>query len=77
VQQAAQRIRECEQERRVLFYAVGVRGANMARLRQIVTREPIDMRQKSFHKVIEFLSAGVAMIAQGRLDEEGPLPMEG
>src|SRR5688572_19622324 len=43
VQHAAQRIREREAHKGVAFFAVGVEGANMTRLAQIVVRGPVKL----------------------------------
>jgi len=46
VEQAAQRIKDEENKKRVAFFAVGVEGTNMTRLSEIVVRSPLQLRPK-------------------------------
>ena len=76
---AAKRIAEEEAKRSVLFFAIGVRGADIARLRQVVTRDPIDLAGQSFQEMIDYLSKSVSALSQARFEseEQRPLPLPG
>ncbi len=76
---AIRRIAEEEAKRSVLFFAIGVRGADIARLRQMVVREPIDLADQSFQEMIDYLSKSVSALSQARLEseEQRPLPRPG
>src|SRR5262249_30173921 len=75
VEHAAQRIREEESKKSVMFFGVGVRGADIARLSQIVVREPVDLSGQSFQDLIDYLSRSVSALSQSRFDEEEQKPM--
>ena len=76
---ARQRIADEEAKRSVLFFAIGVRGADIVRLSQMVVREPIDLAGQTFQEMIDYLSKSVSALSQARLEseEQRPLPMPG
>ncbi len=77
IEQAAQRIKEDEANSRVAFFAVGVEGANMARLSQIVARSPLKLVGLNFQEMFIWLSASMQRVSQSRMDEQIPLPPPG
>ena len=77
IEQAAQRIKEDEDNKRVAFFAVGVEGANMTRLSQIVTRSPLKLVGLNFQEMFIWLSASMQRVSQSRMDEQIPLPPPG
>ncbi|HLK60242.1 MAG TPA: VWA domain-containing protein [Chthonomonadaceae bacterium] len=79
VEQAMLRVQEEEAKKSVLFFAIGVEGADMARLSQIVVRPPIDLKGQSFRELIDYLSRSVSALSQSRFDseEQRPLPPPG
>lgn len=74
---AAQRIREDEQAKRVAFFAVGVEGANIERLRGIGAREPVRLRGLNFRELFVWLSGSMQTVARSRPDEQVPLAPAG
>ena len=74
VEQAAQRIKDEETNNRVAFFAMGVEGANMTRLAQIVVRSPLKLKELNFQEVFIWLSASMQRVSQSQLDEQLPLP---
>jgi uncharacterized protein YegL len=74
VEQAAQRIKEDEAQKRVAFFAVGVENANMQRLTQIAERTPMKLRGLNFVDLFVWLSASMQAVAQSRPDEQLALP---
>jgi len=77
IEQAAQRIKEDEDNKRVAFFAVGVEGANMTRLSQIVSRSPLKLVGLNFQEMFIWLSASMQRVSQSRMDEQIPLPPPG
>ena len=74
---AAQRIKEEESNNRVAFFAMGVEGADMTRLSQIVVRSPLKLRELNFQEVFIWLSASMHRVSHSRVDEQLPLPPSG
>jgi uncharacterized protein YegL len=77
IEQAAQRIREDEDNKRVAFFAVGVEGANMTRLSQLTSRSPLKLVGLNFQEMFIWLSASMQRVSQSRMDEQIPLPPPG
>jgi len=77
VEQAAQRIKEDEANKRIAFFAVGVEGANMARLSQIVVRTPIQLKGLNFQEMFIWLSTSMQRVSQSKPDEQVALPPPG
>jgi uncharacterized protein YegL len=77
VQQAAQRIRDDENNKRVAFFAVGVEGADMERLRQIAVRTPVKLIGLNFVEMFVWLSRSTQAVSHSRVDEQVALPPPG
>lgn len=77
VEQAAQRIKDDEVNKRVAFFAVGVEGANMERLAQIVVRTPLKLRGLNFQEMFIWLSASMQRVSQSKPDDQVALPPPG
>lgn len=77
VEAAAQRLRSDEAAKRVAFFAVGVEGANMQRLAQIVVRTPVKLVGLNFTEMFVWLSRSMEKVAQSRTDEQVALPPPG
>ncbi len=77
VELAAQRIREDEAARRVAFFAVGVKDADMARLTDIVVRTPLRLEGLNFVEMFVWLSASMQRISQSKPDDQVALPPPG
>ena len=77
IEQAAQRIKEDEDNKRVAFFAVGVEGANITRLSQIVNRSPLKLVGLNFQEMFIWLSESMQRVSQSRMDEQIPLPPPG
>ena len=52
-----------EQHKEFAFYAVGVEGANMQKLEEITTREPLRLRGLSFNELFQWLSSSLRSVA--------------
>jgi uncharacterized protein YegL len=74
VEQAAQRIKDEEAQKRLAFFAVGVENANMARLQEIAERMPIKLTGLNFDDMFVWLSANMQAVAQSRPDQQLALP---
>jgi Uncharacterized protein encoded in toxicity protection region of plasmid R478, contains von Willebrand factor (vWF) domain len=77
VAQAAQRIRDDETNKRVVFFAVGVENANMARLGEIVLRTPLKLKGLHFAEMFLWLSRSMSKISQSKVDDIVALPPPG
>jgi len=77
VAQAAQRIRDDEANKRVVFFAVGVENANMARLGEIVVRTPLKLKGLNFAEMFLWLSSSMSKISQSKVDDIVALPPPG
>jgi uncharacterized protein YegL len=71
---AMQRIREAEAGRKVAFFAVGVRGANMKLLARISVRPPLHLDGLRFSDLFAWLSASTARAAASPGEEQVSLP---
>lgn len=77
IQQAAQRIRDDEQNKRVAFFAVGVEEANLDRLRQLTVRTPVRLIGLNFVEMFVWLSRSTQAVSHSRVDEQVALPPPG
>lgn len=77
VEDAARRVRAEEADRRVAFFAVGVEGADIARLEKIAVRTPVKLIGLNFVEMFVWLSASMQKISQSQVDEQVALPPPG
>lgn len=77
VQRASQRIQQEEENKRVAFFAVGVEGANMTRLGEIVQRTPVKLKGLDFREMFIWLSASMQRVSHSQIDEQVALPPPG
>ena len=73
-QGAAQRVREEEEKRRILFFTVGVEGADMITLKQIAPRPPVALNGLDFRSLFVWLSASMKRVSSGKVGEAVALP---
>lgn len=73
IDRAAQRIRDEEKEKKVVFFGVGVEGVNMPRLSQIVDRSPKKLQGLNFAEMFLWLSVNMTGVSHSKLDEQVPL----
>ncbi len=74
VEAAARRIKEDEAQKQVVFFAVGVKNADMKRLAQIVERPPRKLKGLNFIDLFIWLSASMHAVAQSSPYEQLVLP---
>ncbi|BDA76276.1 von Willebrand factor, type A (plasmid) [Calothrix sp. PCC 7716] len=76
---AAHRIQEDEANRRLLFFAVGVQGANMQILKQIAPpeRPPVLLNGLDFSSLFIWLSTSMKRVSSGKVGEVLALPPVG
>ena len=77
VEQAAERIRSYETGQHVVFFAVGVGGADMARLKQLVVRTPLKLNGLNFREMFIWLSGSLQAVSQSKIDEQKALSPPG
>jgi uncharacterized protein YegL len=78
-QSAAQRLRKAEDNRQLLFFAVGVEGAEFEVLKQIVSpeRSPVQLNGLDFRSLFIWLSASMKRVSSGKVGEAVELPAVG
>ncbi|MGM3307926.1 vWA domain-containing protein [Anabaena sp. WFMT] len=78
-QSAAQRVREAEEQRRMLFFTVGVQGADMNKLREIAPpeRPPVMLNGLDFRSLFVWLSTSMKRVSSGKVGAAVALPPVG
>jgi uncharacterized protein YegL len=77
-QAAAAQLREEEARKGVLFFSVGVEGADMQILGQFSTlRTPLRLRGLAFNELFQWLSKSLSSVAHSKPGEQTPLPPVG
>lgn len=78
-QYAAQKLKDAEASRRLLFFAVGVRGADFNTLKQITppSRLPVQLNGLDFRSLFVWLSSSMKRISCGKVGEAVELPPVG
>ena len=69
VVRATQMVKEGEEKKKFLFYAVGVDNANMENLKAISVRDPVKLKGLRFRDLFQWLSASLATVSRSRPDE--------
>ena len=70
IEQATQRIKADEASKHVAFFAVGVEGADMTRLTQLVVRTPVKLIGLNFAEMFVWLSASMQAVSQSKIDDQ-------
>jgi uncharacterized protein YegL len=78
-QLAAKRLKDAEAQRRLLFFAVGVEGANFTVLNQISSSErpALQLNGLDFRSLFVWLSSSMRRISSGKIGEAVELPPVG
>lgn len=71
--QAVQRVHDAEGRKKVAFFAVGVAGANMARLSELSVREPVRLKGLNFEGMFLWLSASLSTVSHSNPGDTVPL----
>ena len=71
---AAQRVKQAEAENRVLFFSVGVQGADMETLKQISNNPPVLLNGLDFRDLFQWLSNSMKRVSSGKIGEAIELP---
>lgn len=73
-QTAAEAVREGEASKKFAFFAIGVKGADMDKLRQISgTREPLSLDGLKFRELFSWLSSSLRSVSRSTPGTEVPL----
>jgi len=75
--EAVHRVHEAENNKRAVFYAVGVEGADMGRLSELCVRTPLRLKGLSFVEMFVWLSRSAQQVAKSMPDEQVALQPPG
>jgi len=73
VEEGSQKIKWEEEKKGVAFFAVGVEGADMDKLTQMVVRTPLKLKGLSFRELFQWLSASIQSVSHSQVGEQVPL----
>ena len=74
---AAQRIQEEEATKRVVFFGVGVEGADIPILSEIVVRTPMRLRGLNFNELFVWLSRSMLAVSESTVGDQVALQPPG
>jgi uncharacterized protein YegL len=77
--QAAEQVRQEEGRKGLLFFGIGVEGADMEKLDRFTAegRPPLKLRGLAFNELFQWLSKSLAAVAHSQIGEQVPLPPVG
>ena len=77
LEHVATRVQAEEEAKRIAFFAIGVEGANMTRLSQLVVRAPVKLRGLNFVEMFVWLSRSAQAVSHSKISDQVALPPPG
>ena len=74
VTEAARRVKEAESNKRVAFFGIGVKTADMNKLAALSNRQPMHLDGLRFSDLFQWLSTSLSAVAVSRPGDQVPLP---
>jgi uncharacterized protein YegL len=74
ISEAAKRVKEYEEKKKVSFFAVGVEGADMDSLAKISVRQPMKLSGMKFSELFQWLSASQSAVSSSQVGDKVSLP---
>jgi len=71
--EAVRRIKEGEEGKKFTFFAVGVEGADMERLRELSVRDPLKLKGLAFRSLFQWLSSSQQSVSRSKPADDVPL----
>lgn len=70
LEEASERIKKMEKEKKLAFFAIGVQGADLDQLSSIGTRPALGLKGLAFEKLFEWISQSAASVSSSQIGDK-------